>query len=203
MKALTVFKDFDGLKMVVRFEVDACLADGLVHPSRAVSGSRVNNYDDDLSNMVSKLKISPPVQRSPELKIVWGGREVEQTSIIEMKTRSEKSVANFDWEDTYPQLYLSQTKHLYLGVHQTGTFLQLRKEDASANGSLGQVAKNAQPGLQKLRKALEFIQVLVKEHGLEGRISLVCKSGTLKIYERSSKDSCLPDQFLALFEHKN
>jgi hypothetical protein len=62
------------------------------------------------------------------------------------------------------------------------------------------VESRAQSGFKKLRKALEEIQTIVKEEGASGRISLVCKDGVLKVHERNSKESCLPEYSLALFE---
>lgn len=211
-------KDFDGLKLVVRFEVDAGLPTSeLEHQSGSktvakpsmdsISGGSA--VDVDLAGLVSELRIDPTSKSKgnnkslPELKVVWGGAEAEQSSLIEMKTRSSNSNASMKWKDTYPQLYFSQTQHLYIAVHDTGNFTEIRKEDVSSNKNLIQAATNAQSGFRMLRKALETIQALVKEHGLGGRISLVCRSGALKVYVRKSGDSCLPDNFLALFQRKN
>ena len=62
------------------------------------------------------------------------------------------------------------------------------------------IDSRAQPSFRKLRKILREIQTMVKEGGVSGRISLVCTGGVLEVHERSSKESCLPDGSLALFE---
>ena len=116
-----------------------------------------------------------------------------------MTTRSEISAARFDWGDAYPQLYLSQTPHHYLAVHRTGTFFSITKRKIGEN-DLKVVESKAQPGFRKLRKVLGEIQTMVKEAGASGRISLVCKDGILKVHERNSKESCLPEDLLALFK---
>jgi len=62
------------------------------------------------------------------------------------------------------------------------------------------IESRAQLGFKKLRKVLGEIQTMVKKAGASGRISLVCKDGVLKVHERSSMESCLPKDTLALFE---
>jgi len=181
--------NFGGLKIVLRYSVDACL------PLEFGDG-------DELADLVSNLKLgsankSDRASDFGELNIITAGSEIPQSSIIEIKTRSERSVANFDWAEAYPQLYLSQTPLLYLGIHNRGRFTAVSKDRVD---NYIQVAREAQPGFRKLKQALEAIQTLVKEYGLGGRVSLVCKDGELRVYERRSSDSCLPDKFLALFE---
>jgi hypothetical protein len=187
------------LKIVLRCAVDACLPSG----SRPAANEIDDDDDDDLADLVSNLNLGSITKpdrgstSSAELRIIKGGTEVPQSSIIEIKTRSERSIANFDWGEAYPQLYLSQTPLLYLGVHNRGNFGTVTKGRVD---DYVQVARESQPAFKGLKKALEDIQVLVQEHDLEGRISLVCKDGTLSVYERTSSDSCLPDNFMALFE---
>ena len=114
-------------------------------------------------------------------------------------TRSEISAANFEWKDAYPRLYLSQTSHHYLAVHRSGTFFMIAKRKLGVN-DLVAIESRAQPSFRKLRKILGELQTMVKEGGASRRISLVCTDGVLKVHERSSKESCLPDDSLALFE---
>jgi len=206
--------DFDGLKMVVRFEVDACLPPD--QPKSTVS-SRADDDDDDddddpdeaLLGAFSGLSIgtgsksatlsSPSPLTSTDLKIFRGGTQTPQSSLVELTTRSEISAANFDWNDAYPQLYLSQTPYHYLAVHRTGTFFSIAKRKIGEK-DLVAIESRAQLGFKKLRKVLGEIQTRVKKAGASGRISLVCKDGVLKVHERNSKESCLPEDSLALFE---
>jgi len=235
--------DFDGLKMVVRFEVDACLPlpsqdfnpktirepivdngddkEDAWRPSResdlkAIEEPLVNSGNGDgpeaaLLGALSGLSIgtsprsikksSQPPLTSTDLKILRAGTQVPQSNLIEMTTRSEISAKNFDWGDAYPQLYLSQTPNHYLAVHRTGTFFKITKRKIGTDDMVS-IENKQQPSFKKLRKMLGEIQTRVKEGGANGRITLVCKGGILKVYERISKESCLPEDSLALFEQK-
>lgn len=205
--------DFDGLKMVVRFESDAYLSS-----SSESSGSKAaqeSHADEDseeaLLGALSGLSIGPSSQPSTtsspsplsaaDLKILRAGTQVPHSDLIEMTTRSEISAANFDWGDAYPQLYFSQTPHHYLAVHRSGTFFTIAKRRIGTGDLVG-VESRAQPGFKKLRKVLGEIQTRVKNGGAKGRISLVCKNGVLKVYERTSKESCLPEDSFAIFEQE-
>ena len=202
--------------MVVRFEVDACLPFDQPGPKATVS-SRTDDDDDDddddpdeaLLGAFSGLSIgtgsrsatlsSPSPLTSTDIKIFRGGTQVPQSNLLELTTRSEISAANFDWNDAYPQLYLSQTPNHYLAVHRTGTFFSIARRRIGEN-DLVAIESRAQPGFKKLRKILGEIQTRVKKAGASGRISLVCEAGVLKVHERDSKESCLPEDSLALFK---
>jgi len=198
--------DFDGLMMVIRFEVDACLPSDPPGP-KAIRNQRIDDDDLDatLSGALSGLSIgtsstmSPSPLTSTDLKISRAGTQVPQSSLLEMTTRSEISAANFDWGDAFPQLYFSQTPGHYLAVHRTGTFFSIAKRKIGEN-DLVAIEKRAQTGFRKLRKVLGEIQTMVKEGGASRRISLVCQDGVLTVHERNSKESCLPEDLLALFK---
>ena len=198
--------------MVVRFEVDACLPSD--HPGPKVTrGPRADDDDDPdeaLLGALSGLSIgtgsksttsSPSPLTSDDLKIFRAGTQVPQSDLLEMTTRSEISAANFDWGDAYPQLYLSQTPHHYLAVHRSGTFFSIAKRKIGKN-DLVEIESKAQTGFRKLRKLLGEIQTMVKEADERRRISLVCQDGVLKVHERKSKVSYLPEDSLALFKRE-
>lgn len=201
--------------MVVRFEVDACLPSEGSTPQGA-GKSRTSTSEDpeeDLLGAFSGLSIGTSTRSSrkalpqspltsTDLTIFRAGTQVPQSNLIEMTTRSEISAAKFDWRDAYPQLYLSQTANHYLAVHRSGQFFTIAKRRIGER-DLVAIEKKAQPGFKKLRKILGEIQTRVKKGGKNGRISLVCKGGILKVYERISKESCLPEDTLALFERTN
>lgn len=198
-------QDFDGLKMVVRFEVDACL------PPEPKATRDIDDDDPDSSLLgaMSGLSIgtrskstttpSPSPLSSTDLKIIRAGAQVPQSNLLEMTTRSEISAANFDWGDAYPQLYFSQTPIHHLAVHRSGTFFSIAKRKIGKN-DLVAVESEAQTGFGKLRKLLGEIQTTVKKGGASRRISLVCQDGILKVHERDSKERCLPEDLLALFK---
>jgi hypothetical protein len=199
--------------MVVRFEVDACLSPK--DPGSKATKKRRDVVDgdleDDLLGALSGLSIGtntrssgvlpPSPLTTTELKISRAGTQVPQSNLIEMTARSEASAARFDWSEAYPQLYLSQTPYHYLAVHRGGTFFSLAKREIGKQ-DLVAIERRAQLGFKRLRKVLGEIQTRVKKGGTNGRISIVCKNGVLKVHERTSKESCLPDDSLALFERK-
>ena len=130
-----------------------------------------------------------------------GGYVVSPTAVIELTTRSEATLKNygFNWKESYPQLFFSQTAHHFLAIHQRGRFYDVQKRKLSSD-ELQAVEEKAQVDLKKVRKALELIQEIVIKHGRKGRISLVCVRGALSVYERDSDDNCLPDPIMKLFE---
>ncbi|TFY74198.1 hypothetical protein EWM64_g9813 [Hericium alpestre] len=205
-------QDFFGLKTIVRFEVDACL------PSAKPRSSRMSAATlDDLTDSLAGLKIeregkattsatpSRPTKKkddtssAPALKIIRAGSEVPQSSIIELTTRSVIRINELDWTEIYPQLYLSQTPWYYIGIHSRGTFTEVRKSNLTGDGMAAQ-RRQAKASVQKLGQVLEMIQEAVIAHGVERRLSLVCQQGVLKVYEQSSKESCLPDDVRKRFD---
>ncbi|EED80567.1 predicted protein [Postia placenta Mad-698-R] len=153
--------DLDGLTLIVRFEVDACLPSG-----SSVSQPAPSTDADSLADMLSGPNVGAASQpafidagaSTNELDVVSAGQHVPQSSIIEMTTRSKNYVDQYEWKDTYPQLYLSQTTLYYLAAHTRGEFemvtkrrldsVEMKKIDEEAQegfrpGSLGKV----EPGL--------------------------------------------------------
>ncbi|KAH9947480.1 hypothetical protein B0H21DRAFT_789871 [Amylocystis lapponica] len=202
--------DFDGLTVVVRFEVDACLPAPSSRTTTAKPSASSTN-PDDLSDLLSGLKIAPSApstqiapkssldqdsgKGAPDVKIIRAGTQVPQDSVIEMTTRSKMNAVQFNWTDAYPQLYLSQTSHHFLAVHERGRFDTITKRTLG-DPELKRVDANGQPGFKKLRKLLQDIQELVVEHGQLGRLTLVCRDGALKVFERINKADCLPESVL-------
>ena len=182
--------------MVVRFEVDACIPPPAKYPRKSVSSI------DDLTDSLSAISISHSTSRSNgNLTVMEGGAEVSHTAVVELTTRSQTNMRNngFDWKEAYPQLFFSQTTHHFLAVHTRGRFIDIQKRKLGSE-ELQNVAKDAQVELKKMRKALDLIKEVVIEHGKKGRISLVCVEGKLKVYQRNSDESCLPDSALSLFD---
>lgn len=182
--------------MVVRFEVDACIPPPAKYPRKSVSSI------DDLADSLGAISIGHSTSRSgSNLTVMEGGTEVSHTAVVELTTRSQTNMRNngFDWKEAYPQLFFSQTAHHFLAIHTRGRFLDIQKRKLSSE-ELQNVAKDAQVELKKVRKALDSIKEVVVGHGKKGRISLVCVQGKLKVYQRSSDESCLSESALSLFE---
>ncbi|KAJ7258800.1 hypothetical protein B0H12DRAFT_436750 [Mycena haematopus] len=193
--------DLNGLKMVVRFEVDACLP---TSAAKATSmRSKVESIDDLADNLagISLARRSEPAASSSHgLTIINGGAMVPHSSILELTTRTQRRAAEFDWKDAYPQLFFSQTPHHFLAVHDRGYFVAVNKRGLSSP-DLKAVERTLQPTLKKLRVALGLIRDLVVKHGQRGRLTLVCRGGKLEVFERTSSANCLPDEIMARFEN--
>lgn len=182
-------QDFDGLRMVVRFEVDACL------PYDATS-STSSSQSPVIGRTAKKKKSSsgpPPNPRNVKI-IRAGSSQVPQTHLLEIKTHQGQRM---NWSKAYPQLFLSQTPHIHHAFHKQGTFTSVKKFTLGQSG-LADVDKNAQVGFKKLRKLLGYIKSLVLEYGVV-RISLVCVGKTLSVYRIPQGESCLPGDALAHF----
>ena len=167
--------------------------------STAISSSRSGK--DDIRIIPTPYKISP------------------QSSTIELKTRSARSYESFDWPHTLPQLFLSQTPYLYIGIHRQGTFEQLVKfnipislrsdADGKATGDAIQADSAVQHALDNARQAVKNLGLLLqrlRDVALEQAqarsenpgMGLLCESGKLFLHSRSLGDK-LPLQVAEAF----
>lgn len=193
--------------MVVRFEVDACMPQA-AGPSAQASRRQTDSTDlDSLSNMLSGLAVASDAGTSlqvdndvstAELDVIRAGMIIPQSSLIEMTTRSVNNAQNYDWVEAYPQLFLAQTPHHFLAVHNRGEFQRIEKRNIS-DTEMKKTEARLQGNFRKLRAALKTIQDLVVEHGERGRLSLVFRDGILEVLERRSQISCLPEEMLERF----
>jgi hypothetical protein len=133
------------------------------------------------------------------LTIIQGGALVSQSSLIEVKSASQKSATRQKWSEIYPQLYLSQTPWLYTAIHNDGKFYTVEKTQLGSP-ELADIAEQSKHRFKKLRLALQTIKDLVVESGIRGRLSFVLENRELKVYERSSRASCLPDDIMSSFQ---
>ena len=202
------------MNLVVRFEVDACLPSAT--PKRSASPVKQSSNPDDLADILAGLNITPQNPASPsvpssssytaseagsssQLRILRAGVEQPQTSIIELTTRSENRINQLVWTEIFPQLYLSQTPHFYVGIHSRGRFYEIRKQSLDSLEMVSQ-REQAETSFKKLGMALRMIQKLVIKHGQAARLSLVCEKGKLMVYERVNTQSCLPAEVMQRFE---
>ncbi|KAF8635841.1 hypothetical protein AX15_000035 [Amanita polypyramis BW_CC] len=179
---------WNGLNFVVR-----CTADAFI-PKHDI---------DDIVSALSSLNVSQRKTdiaaatrvKGTSLEVIHFGTKVPQDSMIEVATISEARESQLNWEEKGPQLYLSQIPHFYVGLHNRGFFKDVRKHKFDYKTLPAQVLEN----MKKLRHALSTIQNIAIKNGQRGRLSLVCIGGTLKVYERLSEKSCLPDEFMERF----
>ncbi|KAF5334176.1 hypothetical protein D9758_014825 [Tetrapyrgos nigripes] len=196
--------DINGLKMVVRFEVDACIPNKSTstRDPRRPSESTI----DDLTNAMSRTTLTStkldtimtiPFGKS-KLIVNKAGDVVPQNLIAELTTCSQKRADSFDWDETFPQLYLSQTPHHFLAVHQLGLFQQVQKRELY-RAELKSQDTRLQPKFQKLVRVLGMIKNMVMEHGERSRLSIVFRDGEMKVFERLSEEDCLPTDYMKKF----
>jgi len=193
--------DLNGLKMVVRFEVDACI------PTSASPAPRRGTASiDELTSSLASVAITSssasvlPSSTVNGLTILKGGATRLQSSIVELTTVSKRRHPSFDWTETYPQLFLSQTPHHFLAIHDRGRFQTVEKRRLGETREFQDVGQDMQRSLQKLRRALQVIQQLVVEHGERGRLTLLCEAnGQLRVFERVDQASCLPKDLMDRF----
>ncbi|KAG6890589.1 hypothetical protein C0992_000407 [Termitomyces sp. T32_za158] len=199
--------NMNGLNLVVRFEVDACIVSPQASQSQSTASSSGDDVDDISGALsgVSLQRVAPPYSNAtegsetfPTINVIPGGSVVSQSSIIELTTRSKKSASDFKWIEYYPQLFFSQTPHYFMAVHEGGRFQCVIKRKLESP-EVKETAQKFQEDLKKLRRLLDQIRELVKEHGERGRLSLVCQEGELKVFERTNQASYLPDEALKLF----
>ncbi|KAG6815064.1 hypothetical protein H0H93_011081, partial [Arthromyces matolae] len=170
--------DLNDLKLLVRFEVDACIPTASVKsPTAQTTASSPSTALDDIIGALSSVKLSKgdatpasPVKPRgsktfPTVNVIDGGSIVPQTSIMELTTRSNFNASNYDWKDAYPQLFLSQTPHHFLAVHQRGRFHEIQKRKLDSV-ELKAAARQEQllEDFKKLRRLLDQIKELVKKH---------------------------------------
>jgi len=180
--------------MVVRFSVDACL------PPPARFSRRSTGNMDELMRSLNAVTLSPSLSTSrsePRLTILEGGSEVPSNTLMEISTRSEINLKKngFDWTEAHPQLWFSQIMHHTLAVHQRGRFIRIERRKIPQSA-----ASNEQGRMKKMRKVLGLIQEVVREYEKEERLTLVCVGGSLRLYRRTTHESCLPESALKLFE---
>ena len=216
------------MKMIVRFEVDACLpSDTDAVPTKAGTSTTKCAKEKEpvpaLDELVDALKgmnfqtaaSARPSSLSSSIDIVHAGRQVPQDALLEIASRSIYFVNQLDWNELYPQLALSQTPGMRLGVHERGTFTELHQWEiggAGAGAGVGEVGGALAPNLTvqrrrvaaqmvRLAHLLEDVQELAIERGPgpARSFSLVCERGRLNVYERKGAKSCLPQDVIARF----
>ncbi|KAI9433788.1 hypothetical protein BJY52DRAFT_1218590 [Lactarius psammicola] len=222
--------DMFGMKMIVRFGVDAC------SPSLDSSVAATSIDDSNLADALNSVSIeqaptSTTTTTSPAINIVRAGTQVPQDALVEVASRSVYYLDQHDWNELYPQLALSQTPVFRMGVHERGEFTELREWQLEGPGTPVKTRTTRQLGTQRgadvqdlsaqrretavqimrLARVLQDVQKLAVARGTgpEGSFGLVCEDGKLRVYARKmdgdgdGKDltgSCLPPEVVARFK---
>ena len=209
------------MKMIVRFEVDACLptdagpATATKTADNKCSTKKTAGSVDDLVGALGSMDLlgsAPATTTEPVINVVRAGTQVPQEALVEVASRSAYFVDQLDWNEIYPQLALSQTRAFRLGVHERGTFTELREWQVDGSGSGSSSDDSGTPDLTAQRKelavqivrlarVLEDVQELAisRGPGPAGSFSLTCMDGKLRAYGRSTNKTCLPPDVMARF----
>ena len=215
------------MKMVVRFEVEACLPTSTGSSDQNTRTASVDDLADALDGMTIKRGTSATTtttssssSSSPIINIVRAGTEVPQEAIVKVISRPA-NLNNLKWNELYPQLALSQTQALHLGVHERGVFTQLHEWQLDGQPRSGMRTGSATAGttapdisahrretsiqIVRLARLLEDMQELAiaRGPGPTGSFSLVCENGELHAYayrKDMGAKSCLPPDVVARFE---
>lgn len=171
----------------MRFEVNAYM------PSPTSGSSSTPFHVDNQASL-------PILSREEGLKVLLGGAECPQSSLVELATLAEWRADLIDWIDRLPQLYFSGTPHHILGRHTHGCFSRIERRHLDESPELCAGLESLEPAFRELRGLLETIKDIVVEHGEAGRLSLVYDGTNLTLRTRESKESCLPDVFMEKFE---
>ena len=171
---------------------------------RQVKTADLDSLTDQLSGLgLYKTTTSADArrtQRSADINVIHAGSIVSQSDLVELTTRSKKSVSQFDWTEQYPQLLLTWVPYLFLCVHDNGVFQRMVRHQLGTPGmSSVNRSPDIQRGFRQLVAVLKVIQELAREHGRKGRLSLVSRDGRLEVFECTESQGFLKDEELERF----
>ncbi|TFK83925.1 hypothetical protein K466DRAFT_602443 [Polyporus arcularius HHB13444] len=136
-----------------------------------------------------------------EFKIVRAGTLLPQSRILELATRSANYLDRTTSNDTFLQMFLTQTPTHLIAVHQRGTFERvIRQELASEEFVRIAEAEEILQGIAQFVELMREIQRLVKEYGKEERVSLICGKGKLELFGLGGQEGLLRQEELARFD---
>lgn len=184
---------FGDLEFLVRFEADGYIADEEDRDdSRGLSVPAMfdaNESMDDLSAALAGNRVNSVATGNghhKDLKILQGGRVVEQDHIFELKTRSVRRKQVDTFEDTFgnqlPRLWVAQIPKFILAYHNHGTFEEISVRDARADIQVWE--KDHLEDLSRLAALIHHIIDLVRSRAdskLELRHNAI---GTLEVREQ-------------------
>ena len=199
------------MKMVVHFEVDACLPTDAFGTELAAEVGPTSAVDS-LADALGGIALSSDASSSPSpgtIHVLRSGTHIPQDALLELATRKASSVKHLDWNELYPQLALAQVPALRLGVHEHSRFTELHEwqvigTDTGASSpppDLAAQRRETAAQIVRLAHVLEKVQELAisRGPGPAGCFSLVCKNGELDVYGRPGARSCLPSDVKARF----
>lgn len=178
-----------GLQLLVRFEVDAYVS----------SSTEEGPGSDAMVSSLEKMSIQnsfTDTTPAGHVKVLRAGQLVDSTSLLEVKTRSKGS--GIQLSQVMPQLYFSQTPHIYTAHHTKG---YIAKKENISKATIDEEGfrkweDQKQESLKKLVALISYVKELTEGKG--GQFLLICEKGEgesgkgIQILERSGKGIGLP-----------
>ncbi|KAI5989810.1 hypothetical protein F5J12DRAFT_501599 [Pisolithus orientalis] len=171
--------NFGGLKILLRFAIDACAEPESEDDSFLASFSSLSIGERGPSTLSDGLAYSS--RFGMKVKLTSPRSVLPQSSVIEIKTRAARR--EVDWKESYPQLYLSQTPYLYLARYTRGTFGPVEKVHINSQ-EMASHAREAEAAMAKLEALLSALLKAVRKYGEGVPLSLVYRAGKLQLYKR-------------------
>jgi hypothetical protein len=112
------------------------------------------------------------------------------SSLAELKTRSAYSRYPIDWESFWFQTFVAQSPNLFLGHHSDGVFNkidQIKTLDGSQR-EIATVERMCKEDIRRLNKFLKDLREICLKNEVKMPLSLVCKNGSLGVFQRNVKD---------------
>jgi len=187
------------LEILLRFEVDAYLSDGIPD---AIAGPSNQDHRDDLSFLTSsltnlKLDSSSSRNHTPDLQVKRGGYKVPHSSLIELKTRSQNR--RIQTSDVIYQLWFSQVRNLIVGYHYRGTLVRIEQTDFEKTKEFQHFERGRGSVLRKLVQVVESLRTAMKGGKMEKAV-LLFENNSLKLYQRTGTWDALPQDLISKWD---
>lgn len=194
------------LKCVVRYEADACYEEDIKDPD--VIDQRCVNFfsslsEEDLrakckqmySSTEPKSVAAAAADTSSHTSVVFGGRIVPSSSLVELKTFQGKS---FCAKHHLPQLWFGRTSNLIVGTHNDGTFHKLDALDLGSQLRGWEIEHQVE--LRKLTWLIAQLREIAR--GRPGKFCVLVGKGKARratVYDAAKQTSVLPDYIVKQF----
>ena len=191
---LTMQQNLGGLKIVVRFEVDAYIED-------PVETEELPSEADPSILSLAGLTLSDPSKTKFGLKILRKGpsKAPDLSNLVELTTSS--GGFGYRKKDQDAQLYLSGTPWLIIAYHDQGNFRTIQKR-SFLSSSDEEKKRKWDRDLTLLATFLRSIKDVAAQRGENVRMSLIYDRqhrDVVKIYKPLRQDSFLPTEMLRRF----
>lgn len=155
---------FAGIKMLVRFDIDACLQT----PDRMQAD---DEDEDGLAELLAGTKLEGEGQKATDdnqIEIVPSGyAHSAYNDLLEIKTRTTRK--QLDLSDIYGQLVFSQTQNFYLARHDRHEYSIAPVQKLKLDGpEFDEIRKKQEPVVRRVAAMLQEMIRLVKKYGEMG-----------------------------------